>query len=430
MSSFFRIGVTLSFVTVASFALVSDYRYTECSGTTIKNYAGEGLEGKLSSIGATLTSGESTLSLTGKGSMRVEHDNKLDLTENMSISIWVKQSKRGQQALITRGEGEGKDRKFASNAEYFLTLDRSGKIQYKHNGISGTSSQNAIPLNQWTHIVITRNHLTKKINIYINGDLDSTYTYNKNPVSSKSEKLLIGSCPECDGIAQFKGKLDEIKLYNKTLSNQKVIELFDAETDNVHQKTTCKIVSAPIATDDKEEVYTTDDVEFNVLDNDIDNDTDDNCNIQTNSVVLSSSTGAELSDDKKRLRVEGEGVWSVQNNGVVKFTPNNNFTASPHVVSYQISDNCNNQSNEATITLIRERTAPTSTPTITPTPIITPIPTATYCDNPAHGDNCGCECETYESSVSILNRIGIGTLLLLSTFMGMFLFRKETLLKK
>ncbi len=446
MNNFIRIGVVLSLVTVNVFALVADYRYTECSGTTIDNHAGSGLDGKLSSVGATLTKGESTLSLTGSGSMSVEHDPKLDLVKSISLSLWVKQSKRGQQALITRGEGKGSDRKFASNGEYFLSINRAGKIRYKHNGIRGTYSENAIPLNKWTHIVLTRDHTTKKIKIYINGTVDSTYIYSNNPTSSKSEKLLIGACSGCGGTNKFKGRLDEIKIYNHTLSDSSVIELFEAENSGVHSVSTCRVTPVPTATDDREEVFTTGDVDINVLDNDIDNNTDDNCNIQENSVLFSNLRGAELSDDSKTLVVDNEGRWSVRETGVVTFTPNNDYTDSPTPIGYRISDSCGNSSNEATITLIRQRTSPQEQPIETEQPVVIEdntnqqddgdkkdVVTPTSCDRDECDKNskdCGCDCETYESSVSALNNMGIGFMLFISTLLGMFLFKEETLPSK
>jgi hypothetical protein len=371
--------------------------------------------------------------------MSVEHDPKLDLVESISLSLWVKQSKRGQQALITRGDGQGSDRKFASDGEYFLSVNSVGKIRYKHNGIRGTYSQSAIPLNRWTHIVLTRNHTTKEIKIYINGTVDSTYAYSSNPTSSNSEKLLIGECSGCGGTNKFEGRLDEIKIYNYTLSNNSVIELFEAENDGVHRISTCTVTPAPTATNDREEVFTTGSVNLNVLDNDIDNNTDDNCNIQDNSVILSSVTGAQLSDNAKILVVDNEGTWSVRETGIVIFTPNNNYTNSPTPISYRISDSCGNSSNQATITLIRQRTNPQDAGEAIEIEdsgnqqdnrdeedVISP----TSCDKDNPTKDCGCDCETYESSVSILNNMGIGFMLFISTLFGMFLFRQETLPSK
>ncbi len=437
MNNFIRIGVVLSLLTANVFALVADYRYTECSGITIDNHAGSGLDGQLSSLGATLTKDESTLSLTGTGSMSVEHDPKLDLVNSLTLSLWVKQSKRGQQALITRGDGQGSDRKFASNGEYFLSINSTGKIRYKHNGIRGTYSENAIPLNKWTHIVLTKDHTTKKIKIYINGTIDSTYTYSTNPTSSNSEKLLIGACSGCGGTKKFKGHLDEIKIYNHALSNSSVIELFEAEKSGVHNLSTCKVTPIPTATNDREEVFTTGDVNINVLDNDIDNNTDDSCNIQENSVLFSSLTGAKLGDNAKTLVVDNEGTWSARETGVVTFTPNNNYTNSPTPIGYRISDSCGNSSNKASITLIRQRTNPQEQEE----PIIREdntnqqenVTSSTSCHKDECAKNnkdCGCDCETYESSVSALNNIGIGFILVISTLFGMFLFREETLPSK
>ncbi len=440
MKNFIRIGVILSLVTINSFALVADYKYTECSGTTIENHAGSGLEGQLSSVGARLTKGESTLSLSGSGSMSVEHDPKLDLIKSLTLSLWVKQSKRGQQALITRGDGEGSNRKFASNGEYFLSINSTGKIRYKHNGIRGTYSQNAIPLNTWTHIVLTRDHTTKEVKIYINGAVDSTYAYSNNPLSSNSEKLLVGECLGCGGTSKFQGHLDEIKIYNYALSNNSIIELFEAENDGMHKVSTCTVTPAPTATDDREEIFTTGDISFNLLDNDIDNDTDDNCNIQDNSVILNSLTGAELSEDAKILVVDNEGMWSVREAGVITFSPNNNYSNSPTPISYHISDSCGNHSNEATITVIRQRTNPEEVEEVIQVEETVEVEDnvnqqdnedekdaicPTSCDEDNHNKDCDCDCETYEASVPALNRISIGIILFISTLLGMFLFRKE-----
>ncbi|MCK5855776.1 MAG: hypothetical protein KAG56_11190, partial [Sulfurovaceae bacterium] len=358
MKSFFRVGVALSLATVASFALVADYRYSECSGVSIKNHAGSDLNGQLSSTGASLTSGESTLSLLGTGSMSVEHNSKLDLVKSMTLSLWVKQEKRGQQALITRGEGQGDNRKFAANGEYFLSVNSSGKVRYKHNGISGTYSDNAIPLNTWTHIVVTREHNEKKLKIYINSTLDSTSTYSDNPTSSNSEKLLIGKCSGCGSTEKFEGRLDEVKIYNKALSNSAIIELFEAEDEGVHREATCAVTPNPTAINDREEVFTTGDIQLNILDNDIDNNTEDNCNIQPDSIILSALAGAEVNENQKIMVVDNEGMWSVGNTGTITFTPDEGYTNSPTPINYSISDSCGNNSEEATITLIRQQTNP------------------------------------------------------------------------
>jgi len=80
------------------------------------------------------------------------------------------------------------------------------------------------------------------------------------------------------------------------------------------------------------------------LDNDIDNNTDDNCTLQDNSIVLSEMSGAKLSDNGKILTVENEGIWEAKDTGIVTFSPDNGYTNSPTPVGYHISDSCENDS--------------------------------------------------------------------------------------
>ncbi|MBU1668512.1 carboxypeptidase regulatory-like domain-containing protein [bacterium] len=61
--------------------------------------------------------------------------------------------------------------------------------------------------------------------------------------------------------------------------------------------------------------------------------------------------GTTVSSDGKTLTVPGEGVWSVDTQGVVKFNAENGFTMVPTPIEYTVDDNEGTQSNRATITL-------------------------------------------------------------------------------
>ncbi len=61
--------------------------------------------------------------------------------------------------------------------------------------------------------------------------------------------------------------------------------------------------------------------------------------------------GTTLSDDGKILTVPNEGVWRVDNEGVVTFTAVDGFTTSPHPIGYSVEDSDGTRSNVATIIL-------------------------------------------------------------------------------
>ncbi|MCH9740214.1 MAG: hypothetical protein K0U38_05180, partial [Epsilonproteobacteria bacterium] len=344
----------LILTTIYSFGLVVDYRYEECSGESVSNQASSNLQGLLSGD-AMLTQNESTLSFSGDGKMSVEHHSKLDIIKNLTVSLWVNPSELKRQALVVRAGGTGNDRKFGSNAEYSLALWEDGKFKYKHNQTADTYSESLIPKDKWTHIVLVRDDGNKKIKIYINGLLDTSSDYTISPSSSNSEKLLVGTG---DGYSStmknFKGKLDEIKIYNIALSENEITALFNNEKNSVHSQNHCYVAPAPKALNDSEEVFRTGSITINVLANDVDSNSSDSCTVDASSVQFRPLAGANLSADGKVLTVENQGRWSVADNGSLTFSPLADYLESPTAITYFFSDSCQNQSNDATITLVRD----------------------------------------------------------------------------
>jgi len=89
--------------------------------------------------------------------------------------------------------------------------------------------------------------------------------------------------------------------------------------------------------------------------NPLTNDTDLDGTVVPASVLLTGTgapAGSAVSPDGKTLTVPGEGVWVVNpTTGLVTFTPEAGFTASPTPAGYTVADNDGNISNEATLTL-------------------------------------------------------------------------------
>ncbi|WP_300603724.1 SdrD B-like domain-containing protein [Niabella sp.] len=86
------------------------------------------------------------------------------------------------------------------------------------------------------------------------------------------------------------------------------------------------------------------------------NDTDPNNNINNGSVNLVPPAGATGTDtdgdgDIDKVVVPNQGTWTVDNNGVVTFTPQTGFTGSPTPLSYTVKDNSGLVSNTSTITV-------------------------------------------------------------------------------
>jgi hypothetical protein len=352
----FSVGFLLIATTVMSFGLKAEYRFEECNGdATVKNFRGNGLDGNLSGDAkVSIDSGKvkNSVSFLGNGIMSVEHNPNLDLVNNLTITFWVKPTKKQRQALISRGGGSGKNRKYGSHAEYSLVLWEDGKFKYKHNGTADTFSNSIIPLNKWTHIALTRDNDKKVIKIYINGVLDKTNTYSTAPSSSKSEKLIIGSGEFYSAtMKNFQGQMDEIKIYNIVLPQDEIKSIYDKENNGEHFTGGCQL--PPEAVNDSVDLPYEGRVNIDILSNDRTNDSDE-CRVDSSTVmIVSNFENATLSEDNKTLRVENEGVWSVIDNGTLSFISDSNFLGNPTPIEYIVSDNCGNISNRATVTLTR-----------------------------------------------------------------------------
>ena len=337
----------LVIITVVGSAKKADYRFEGCSGgNIIENHAGSTLLGTLEGD-ATLTDGESTLSLFGDGKMSVEHNSNLDLVKDLTIAFWVNPLEYKRQALITRGEGSGDNRNYGSNAEYSLILWEDGKFKYKHNLTADTFSSATVSLNQWTHIVLVRDNNSKEIKIYINGILDTTNSYSIDPSSSNSEKLLLGSGDDySDTVHNLNGKLDEVKIYNIALSNDEVGAIFSTE-NGTHAKDACGV--DPVAQKPQVLNDTTSFggiITINVLAND-----SSSVGLDTSSVQITSTPA--LSADGKRLVVAGQGVWIVESDGRITFSSEAGFSGNPTPTTYTVADTSGTRSDEALITLTR-----------------------------------------------------------------------------
>jgi hypothetical protein len=152
-----------------------------------------------------------------------------DFTNNMSVSAWVKPEINQLRVfdILRKGvAGEG----------WVIQTDSYGasyNFIYKQEATDSFFYANNFHLvsNQWNHLVI------KKINAEITGYLNSIILFSS--VSSFSAIKSTGSTSLCLGaqkdvssniIRYFNGTLDDIRIYNRALSEEEVQQLYTYET--------------------------------------------------------------------------------------------------------------------------------------------------------------------------------------------------------
>ncbi|MEZ8348047.1 DUF6701 domain-containing protein [Vibrio splendidus] len=157
--------------------------------------------------------------------VEVQHSSELSFEEELSVSVWIKLGDRYPQ-------GSSLYTIVAKDANYEFHINSQGKIYWywlqKNNQNRTLTSNIVIEKNEWYHIVIDykANRKNSQAKLYINGALDNIVGDNGNKKLKKNnEPLRIGNDANFS-TRSFNGYIDEINIFNRSLSPDEVKELY------------------------------------------------------------------------------------------------------------------------------------------------------------------------------------------------------------
>jgi hypothetical protein len=97
---------------------------------------------------------------------------------------------------------------------------------------------NAVPLNSWSHVAALYDGNLMKV--FVNGQLDATLTVGAITPETTTSPLTIGYTNETGQARYFDGAIDEVEIFNRSLSAVEIKAIFDASIAG-------KCNSAPVA---------------------------------------------------------------------------------------------------------------------------------------------------------------------------------------
>lgn len=156
-------------------------------------------------------------SFDGSNYIKVPNSTSLSSAENtLTISAWVYNLDR-LVSVVCKSAYRGPSLQFRifTDKEFF----------FANNGKSADFTTALNPLNTWKHIVITSDG--RIANFYLNGVLKSSVptTFAEN-ANDHTTEMYIGA--DTHGIPEYyRGKLDEIRIYNRELSPKEIKQLYD-----------------------------------------------------------------------------------------------------------------------------------------------------------------------------------------------------------
>jgi len=155
----------------------------------------------------------------GKAVVTVSSNPLLQYTNKLSASAWIYYSANPGELFSI----------LSNDVNYEFHINSSGKLFWWWGGPTLTSSA-TIPKNTWTHVAITfdSSAAVRRQRIYINGVLDSntnnwTGTLQKNNCDFYiGGDINTGAACALNAGRNFRGSIDEVKLYNYELSASEV----------------------------------------------------------------------------------------------------------------------------------------------------------------------------------------------------------------
>jgi len=179
--------------------------------------------------------------------------------KNMTVSVWFKLISvpidPQRRHIISKSKN-------TADKEYYLSVTRDSKLSfgYENHGDSwddlgeGQPGTTILSVDTWYNGVFTYNRASKKLTLYLDGILEKSWTL-PNDLPDTDAPLYFGKSGYYDRKSNV--IIDEVKIYNRTLSDAEVSDLYSLGPSSEEEKPREVIVGGP------EEVDCPDEEEYN-----------------------------------------------------------------------------------------------------------------------------------------------------------------------
>ncbi len=176
------------------------------------------------SVPPPLTTSVRSLYFTG-GSASTPDANDLDGSATMSFSFWVYPTTLdgNPRGILSKRVAPG------SNPSYSFFFYTGNRLYLDlDNANDRTSSNTVFSANQWYHVAVTYDGsqlAAQRAKLYVNGVLDKTFTETSASIPNYASSLWLGIL-NTGASHTYAGRLDDVRIYSRTLTAQEVAALY------------------------------------------------------------------------------------------------------------------------------------------------------------------------------------------------------------
>ncbi len=212
--------------------LVGYWSFDEGTSTKAHDGSGSGNTGTLTNMAtpATATSGwtingkrGNALNFDGTNDyMTVPDTTLLDLTNNFTLSTWIKPTNvTGNKGIISKYNTADGAYQFGLLGNQVFCQFTTGSTWPEYSTSGGTITSGV-----WSHIACTYDNNT--LTIYINGTAVSSTVPGAKTIRNASANLILGNDSTLSSSIFFSGPMDETRIYSRALSAAQVLALYQS----------------------------------------------------------------------------------------------------------------------------------------------------------------------------------------------------------
>ncbi|MBI3413236.1 MAG: LamG domain-containing protein [Candidatus Aenigmarchaeota archaeon] len=201
-------------------SLMGYWKFDENSGVSAADSSGNGRNGMLHN-GPVWTTGKVNHSLSFDGNNDLVEVQDFNPPVNLSLEAWIfPGNNTGNDSIILSKNNNEYD--FRINTDGYLAAT-VGDVPLKHKAFNFYSSGN---IDKWYHVVYTFDNSNDVHKLYINGTLVEV-SNNTADITNTNTNLWIGRHSQFN-FGTFLGKIDEVRIYNSTLSASEVFNRYNS----------------------------------------------------------------------------------------------------------------------------------------------------------------------------------------------------------
>ncbi|QDS96869.1 LamG domain-containing protein [Adhaeretor mobilis] len=218
-----QVTVSVSSVSTSSAGPVGEWSLDSTSGGTVVDTSGHGHVGTVNGSPQAINGPSgSALQLDGSSDyIEIEDTPLLDITDQITISTWIRPDEKGTQYLVKKaehGNTDGFELSLSSKGKVFVRFNQdSDKNDHRLNSSTSYSTNGS----EWMHVVATYDG--SSIRLYINGQLDNSVN-DQFTITTNNLPLALGA--EHGGYRAFSGGMDDVRIYNHAIDDAEVQSLY------------------------------------------------------------------------------------------------------------------------------------------------------------------------------------------------------------